>query len=484
MFNVDFAENDSNMRNKGMKKIYLCTSLMFFASALLFSQELILKVKNHANIVGWVYQKENLEDSYCLYDDNYLIFASSTNQKKPIIYVYKEHSYSIISGSFYISNKEFVALDSENMVLKARFDAPDKSTMRKVHENLVAQSIALSPNDEMIITGFANGFIQTHYLLKHAEKNFDVHFKAHNDVIYSISFNSMGQYFITSGKDERIKIWDAKTLNLIKEFSHYCENLCPSIFSPLNDNFAYCTSRQTLCVSDIDGKLQKEIAIMDGIRLIKFTEKKDRIAVLTDSKRLEFYNVETGKYEGAIDTLQDICSFDVNIVTGAILLGTEEGEVYLASNRDIKIRATLQKTQIKKKQINETSVNEEAKVPTLSTNILKYLALEEDDNIQESVAKKPSFSVKDESPLEDPITFTTKTETNKKVPNKTLKKTLNETGLDEEGVEFQESSTEKENPAPEETTETTQQEETEQEDEPQENEENQENEESQEDENV
>ena len=461
-----------------MKKRYLCASLMFFVSAFLFSQELILKVKNHANIVGWVYQKEKLEDSYCLYDDNYLIFASSKNQQKPIIYVYKEHSYSIISGSFYISNKEFVALDSENEVLEARFDALDKSTMRKVHENLVAKSIALSPNDEMIITGFANGFIQTHYLLKHTKKNFDVHFKAHNDVIYSISFNSMGQYFITSGKDEKIKIWDAKTLNLIKELSLYSENLCPSIFSPLNDNFAYCTSNQTLCVSDVDGKLQKEIAITDGIRLIKFTEKKDRIAVLTDSKRLEFYNIETGKYEGAIDTLQDICSFDVNIVTGAILLGTEEGEVYLASNKDIKIRANQQQPQMKKTQINKTSVNEGLKTASLSTNILKYLALEEDDNIRESVAKKSSFSIKDETPLEDPITFTTKTETNKKLPNKTVKKTLNETGLDEEEVEFQESSTEDESLASEEATETTQQEETETEhnNEPQENEENQEDE--------
>ena len=176
--------------------------------------------------------------------------------------------------------------------------------------------------------------------------------------------------------------------------------------------------------------------------------------------------------------MQDICSFDVNIVTGAILLGTEEGEVYLASNKDIKIRANLQQPQMKKTQINKTSVNEGLKTASLSTNILKYLALEEDDNIQESVAKKSSFSIKDETPLEDPITFTTKTETNKKLPNKTVKKTLNETGLDEEEVEFQESSTEDESLASEEATETTQQEETETEhnNEPQENEENQEDE--------
>lgn len=84
----------------------------------------------------------------------------------------------------------------------------------------------------------------------------------------------MGQYFITSGRDEKLKIWNAKTLTLVKELPFYSDNLCPAIFSHFNDNFVYCTSRQTLFISDIEGKLQKEIIITDGIRLAKFTEKK------------------------------------------------------------------------------------------------------------------------------------------------------------------------------------------------------------------
>ena len=412
-----------------MIKKYLCAFLMFFISVLLSSQELILKVKNPPTIAGWVYQKGALENSYCLYDNNYLIFASSTNQQKPIIHIYKEHYPSIISTSFHISNSQFVALDNENTVLEAKFDDLENTVTRKVHETLVAKSISLSPNGDMEVLGLENGFVQTHYLLKRSKKNFDVHFKGHDDVIYSVSFNSLGEYFITSGKDEKLKIWDAKTLSLIKELPLYSQNLCPAIFSALNDSFIYSTSSKTLCVSDVEGKFQKEIAIIDGIKLAKFTEKKDRIAVLTDNKKLEFYNITTGEYEGAINSLEDVCSFDINIVTGAILVGTEEGEVYLASNKDIKI---IKEKQTKKDKVNNTKVSKETKTPVLSTHMIKYLALEEDEDIQEPQSNNSYLSIKDETPLEDPFIFNVKKEASKKTPTKIVRQALNEAALDEE----------------------------------------------------
>ena len=417
---------------------------MFFICVFLSSQELILKVKNPANVVSWVYQKGLLENSYCLYDDNYLIFASSLDVQKPIIHIYKEHFSSIVSTSFYISNKQFVALDDQNIVLEAKFENLEKIQTRKVHEKLFAKSIALSPNDEMEVLGFENGFVQTHYLLKHnSKKNFDIYFKAHDDYIYSVSFNSLGQYFITCGKDEKVKVWDAKTLSILKEFESYCENLCPTVFSPFDDKFAYCTSEKTLCVSNIDGSFNKEIAVVDGIKLVKFTEKKDRIAVLTDSKRLEFYNVATGKYEGTIGRLENICSFDVNLVTGAILAGTEEGEVYLSSNKDVKI-AKQNQNQLIKRQLNNIEDKKEIKMPTFSKNVLKYLALEEDEEVQVVEKDTRFLPLKDECPLEDPVTFTKKTEPIKKAPTKAISKTLNEIGLDEQEIEFQENSSEAE----------------------------------------
>ena len=227
----------------------------------------------------------------------------------------------------------------------------------------------------------------------------------------------------------------------MKELPFYSDNLCPAIFSHFNDNFVYCTSRQTLFISDIEGKLQKEIIITDGIRLAKFTEKKDRIAVLTDSKKLEFYNITTGECEGTIPSLADICSFDIHLVTGAILLGCETGEIYLSSNKEIKnvaLKKTLKNT--KKLQENKTQVNKEVKIPELSKNILDYLGFEEDDEINESDLMKPFFPIKDETPLEEPITFTKKLESGKKVQTNVSAKTLDEIVLEDE-IEFQENVT-------------------------------------------
>lgn len=432
---------------------------MFFACVFLSSQELILKVKNPANIVSWIYQKGKLENSYCLYDDNYLIIASSVDYYKPIIHIYKEYSSSVVSTSFCISNKQFVALDEQNTVLEARFDDLEKPKKRKITEKLVAKSIALSPNDEIEVLGFENGFVQTHYLMKHSKKNFDIHFKAHNGLVYFVSFNSLGQYFVTSGKDEKIKIWDSKTLNLVKEFDCYSDTLCPAVFSSLDDSFAYCTSRKTLCVSNIDGSFSKEISIMDGIKSVKFTEKKDRIAVLTDNKRLEFYNVIKGEYEGAVVSLEGVCSFDVNLVTGAILVGTEEGEVYLASNKDIKITKEKQ-SYVKKHQV-DVEITKEVKNLPFSTNILKYLALDEEDYIQGIEINRHFLPLKDECPLEDPVIFIKKTEQIKKVPTKVDSKTLNEIGLDEHEIEFQQNTSEPKTEANEGLIEKTEQETTE-----------------------
>ncbi|MGP1437501.1 MAG: hypothetical protein ACTTKH_00345 [Treponema sp.] len=431
-----------------MKKKGLCVFIILFvANVFLFSQELILKVKNPINILGWIYQKGMLEDSYYLCDNNYIILASTTNQQKQIIHIYKEHSSPVISSSSYISNMQFVALDDENIVLETSFDDLENPKTRKVHERLVAKSVSVSPDDAMEVVGFANGFVQTHYLLKLAKKAFDVHFKAHNDSVYSIHFNSMGQYFITSGKDEKIKIWDAKTLTLVKELAFCSENQCPAIFSPFNDNFAYCTSRQTLCVSDVGGRSKKEIVVTAGIKIAKFTEKKDRIAVLTEAKSLEFYNITTGQYEGCIPLLKDveISSFDINIVTGNVLIGTEAGEIYLSSNKEIKnivLKDKKPKAQARKVQVEQKPIarEEKTKEQPLSTNVLNYLVLEDEEVVKEPELKKPFFPIKNETPLEEPITFDKKVEPAKKASTKI--KTLNELVLDDEEVEFQENTSE------------------------------------------
>ena len=83
-------------------------------------------------------------------------------------------------------------------------------------------------------------------------------------------------------------------------------------------------------------------------------------------------------------------------------------------------------------------------MPIFSKNVLKYLALEEDEDVQVVEKNSHFLPLKDECPLEDPVTFTKKTEPIKKAPAKANSKTLNEIGLDEQEIEFQVSSPEAE----------------------------------------
>ena len=69
--------------------------------------------------------------------------------------------------------------------------------------------------------------------------------------------------------------------------------------------------------------------------------------------------------------------------------------------------------------------------------------------------------LKDECPLEDPVIFIKKTEQIKKVPTKVDSKTLNEIGLDEHEIEFQQNTSEPKTEANEGLIEKTEQETTE-----------------------
>ena len=414
------------------------------------AEELILKVKNNPILAGWVYQKGNLENSYCLYERNYMILASANIDlmvNNPILKIFKEHGSDILSSSFSISNKHFVSLDSNGVLVERMFADVLQVNVRKVHEKLKPASVAISPDDSVELVGFKNGFIQAHSLLKKAKKNVDVFFKAHSGSVYSISFNALGNYFASSGEDGKVKIWRAKDLRLLREVDAFIKkddtiSFVPAIFSPLNDIFAYASSEKMLALSDIQGKNINTIFISDGIKEVHFTEKKDAIAVLTLSNTLEFYSIHKGKYLGTIPSLSNlsISSLSINIITGNLLIATKEGEIYLCAPKEIKnVRLAKKNEKMKEassymtegsKQKGKSAKLEDSKT---SQNILEYWGLEDGINVRGQV-RKPFFSIKDETPLEAPLVVLPYTEIKKNKPQS--QKTLDQTIFDEE-VEFQ-----------------------------------------------
>ena len=116
---------------KKISSIFVCLSFLIFIGIItrgtsLIAEELILKVKESPTIAGWVYQKGELENSYCLYERNYMILASANVDikiKNPILNIFKEHEADILSSSFSISNKRFISLDSQGMLIERMFAA-------------------------------------------------------------------------------------------------------------------------------------------------------------------------------------------------------------------------------------------------------------------------------------------------------------------------------------------------------------------------
>jgi len=421
--------------------------------ASLEAEELILKVKENPKLAGWIYQKGKLENSYCLYERNYMIFASANADwqgSNPILNIFKEHVADILSSSFSISNKRFVSIDSNGVLIERMFENNSEMNVRKVHEKLKPTSIAISPDDSIELVGFKNGFIQAHSLLKKTKKNVDVYFKAHSGSVYSISFNALGNYFASSGRDGKIKIWKTKDLSLLREVDSFInsDNLTssvPALFSPINDVFVYTSAENMLAFSDIKGKNIQAIFITDGIKEVHFTEKKDAVAVLTLMGNLEFYSISKGKYLGTIPALNSfsISSLSINIITGNILVATKEGEIYLCTPQEIKNVRIAKKNEMRKDaQIGKASKTKENAIENeknvqLSKTMLEYWGLEDGVRIQRHL-RKPSFPIKDETPLEPPLILLPAKVKEVKKYKKNVKqvKTLNQTVFDED-IEFQ-----------------------------------------------
>lgn len=429
-----------------------------FTHLTLFCESLILKVKGPANIVGWVYKGGKLENSYCLYDRNYLLLARASDasyNQNPIFNIFKEHEDKIISSNFSISNTRFVSLDVNNTIVEHSFTDESYSKKRLAHEKLKALSIAISPDDGMEIIGFENGFIGIHSLLKKSKKGFDLYFKAHKGAVHSIKFNSLGNYFISSGQDDCVKIWDSKDLKMIAQFSAFTKNGFSSFFSPLKDDFVYLSDEKMLVVSNIAGDSLRTIFVNEGIKMASFTEGEEKIAILTLDGHLLFYSISTGKMLGELNcsSSSSINSFSVNIILGDIVLGTEEGEVYLYNKEDIvsgnlakknkkevvKKGKTKEKTDTsystKKTDSNkEENSNKEISDDEFLDNKIEYWGLEDAPALIDFTISKPSFSIKDETPLEEPMEVRRKEEAkvNEKKEKARSTKELNATVFDDD----------------------------------------------------
>lgn len=434
-----------------MKKISFFIFLL--SASLLASQELILKVKDKPCIIGWIYQKDKLENTYCLYDRNYVILANSSyisSDASPILDIFKEHEKEVISANFSFSKPHIISLDAGGKIVNRSLVDEGHTKVRDFDVRLRPSSVAISPDNKMELVGFGNGFIQIYSLLKKTQKDFNISFKAHTSPIYSISFNPLGDYFITSSLDNKIKIWKTKDLSLIREMEAFNQDLVPALFSRLSDKFLYAKSETMLSISSIEGEVSS-IFIKDGIQMAKFTEKKDAIMVLTKKSHIEFYNIKTGGYLGTIPSIINfpITSFDINIVSGKILVGSSTGEIYLCDVNELKnIKMEDKKIPTKKNTIKGKEKTQQN--APLSNNQLEYLGLDDVISVQ-SPLRKPSFSIKDETPLEEPMEVLPqkpKEEKKVKISNKKEdEKTLDESVLENDDIDFTSNATDEEDRA-------------------------------------
>ncbi|MBT5708818.1 MAG: WD40 repeat domain-containing protein, partial [Verrucomicrobia bacterium] len=103
--------------------------------------------------------------------------------------------------------------------------------------------VALSPDNERILTASANGRSQIWAPVHIKSDVTDTLGHAHNDIVIQASFSSDGSRIVTASYDKTVKVWDTESQKLLVVFRKHTHELLKADFSPDSQRIVSVDSR-------------------------------------------------------------------------------------------------------------------------------------------------------------------------------------------------------------------------------------------------
>lgn len=231
-----------------------------------------------------------------------------------------------------------ITLLSDNK-LEARV-LPNKTPLVFSQGNSYKQStcMAINGSGDYIACGDDLGSIDL-YMWYHTINGFTKRqtLQSASSYIYHVDFSDDGKYLAAATDNDAIYFWDASSGETLTKIPYNSTSHLQIKFTKDSESIITGKDDRTIAVYDLQGIEKITFELKENIKSFEYLKKQNKVLVLTSRNMLRFFDLETGKETGFIEPVNQskITSFSVNVSGKTILVGYEDGSLYVLLVKDV-----------------------------------------------------------------------------------------------------------------------------------------------------
>lgn len=235
-------------------------------------------------------------------------------------------------------NDRLITLSTDNKV--AARVLPDKTPLifSEGNSSRTTTCLAINGSGDYIACGNDVGSIEL-YMWYHNINSFTKRqsLQSASSYIYAMDFSDDGKYLAAATDNDAIYFWNASSGETLSKIPYNSTSHLQIKFTKDSSTIITGKDEHTMALYDLKGATILEMDVKERIRAFEYEKKQNKILVLTNKNVLRFYDLETGRQTGFIEPVNQskITSFSVNATGKTILVGHEDGSLYVLIVKDV-----------------------------------------------------------------------------------------------------------------------------------------------------
>ena len=220
-------------------------------------------------------------------------------------------------------------IDLPNQIAVSGEAEPSYSVQLSEDRRVTASAFSHSGNHMAV--AFDDGTVSLSIVLHYTQKISDKNLNGHLGNVFALDFSRNDGFLASSGLDDKIFIWNATDGSRVNSLPFYSGSGAGALFTPDSKAVISLETRDFITIRAFDGKRLMSIKPNGKtVKSLRLASKQKQLVVLTGDDKLEFYDLESGKYIGYIPPFNQttLTSFALNRDDSVVLTGHADGSVY------------------------------------------------------------------------------------------------------------------------------------------------------------